>query len=162
MHLVIGGRGLIGGALVEKLFHRDLAYSFTSRRKEAAYRCDLAKLDVDSLPPASFVYLVAALPRFADCEALRESWIVNVDAPIAIARHYHKGAFVVFMSSDTVEYAGSTAYGRQKAHAEAYMQSIDAAIVRPVGKVMPERAPELAGFLIDIALRRASGVHRWS
>ena len=136
MHLVIGGRGLVGTALVEELKKRDVPFTATTRET-----FDLSKPAPNLswiLPKAEFVYLVAAIPKLAYCEQNpAESWRVNVDMPIAIAKHFRNSAFVTFVSSDAVETCGNTAYGRQKAAAEAFMHTIDAAIVRP-SRVPPE------------------------
>ena len=70
------------------------------------------------------------------------------------------GAAIIFISSDAVETCGGTAYARQKAAAEAYMRTINAAIIRP-GRIAPERAREFAAFVVDVALSHRSGIHRW-
>jgi hypothetical protein len=103
------------------------------------------------------VYLVAAVPKFAECEKNPDTWRVNVDAPIALARLF-PSAFKVFVSSDAVEFAGNTAYARQKAHVEGYMQSIDAAIVRP-NRISD--APKFAEYLIEVGQGRRPGLFRW-
>ena len=164
MHLVIGGRGLVGTALVHHLISRNLPLIATTRHEdESLFKLDLSEPERwKRLPMADFVYLVAAIPKLAYCEEHPDlSWRVNVDAPISLAKNYSRWhAFVTFVSSNAVEVCGNTAYGRQKAAAEAYMHTIDAAIVRP-SRVPPERATDLAGFLVQIALRRRIGVHHW-
>lgn len=162
MHLVIGGRGLIGTAVCQDICERKLSFDYTTR-----VDFDLRRLDFCNAPSidvGSVVYLVAAIPGFKACKHNPDSWIVNRDAPIAIARHYKSRAFIVFISSDVVDKQYDweySAYPRQKAEVEAYINSIDGAIIRPT-KVPPERASELAKVIVDVGLSRRPGVTRWS
>jgi dTDP-4-dehydrorhamnose reductase len=167
LHVVIGGRGLIGTALVHELASRDRRYWASSRDRNCAeweFFLDLTDPTEVAFPadmrPTDIVYLVAAMPGFAACEGNAQSWRINVDAQIALARWF-KRSFVVFVSSDSVEWAGGTAYARQKAQVESYIQSIDGAIVRPA-RVTPPRAAEFARCLVDVALQRKIGVTRWA
>ena len=111
MQLLIGGNGLIGTAVRREMERRYLTgtgppFRVTTRRESDAddgwilYRLGE---NPDQLPPATVVYLVAAKPGFAACEGSAESWVVNVDAQIAIARRFKRMAFVVYVSSDAVE-----------------------------------------------------------
>ena len=175
MHLVIGGRGLVGTALCAELAIRDIAFTATCKRLNHLNEIKLDLLDLvandleqkirKSLPPAEVVYLVAAKTGFGACEGDRSSWIVNVDAPIMIARHYRTWPLftyrchIVFISSDAVEYCGATAYARQKAQVESYIQSIDGAIVR-AGRV-GARVGELARVIADVGVQRRVGLTRW-
>ena len=164
MHLVIGGGGLVGTALVIELMSRKLPVIATTRIRNdtSVFTLDLLDPLANSLPRAEFVYLVAAIAKLAYCEQHPvESWRVNVDAPIVLAKHLRHYGFVTFVSSDAVETCGNTAYGRQKAAAEAFMQTIGAAIVRP-SRVPPEQASNLAAFLADVAIGRQTGVHHWT
>jgi dTDP-4-dehydrorhamnose reductase len=168
MQLLIGGNGLIGTAVRREMERRYLTgtgppFRVTTRRESDAddgwilYRLGE---NPDQLPPATVVYLVAAKPGFAACEGSAESWVVNVDAQIAIARRFKRMAFVVYVSSDAVETCGVTAYARQKAQVESYIQSINGAIVRPT-RVSAERAGDLASLFINVGLARNPGVYRW-
>ncbi len=172
VHLIIGGRGLVGSALCREMTRRELQWRSTSRHGHDPWRgsqygteyLDLAHLpdDTSEYPaPANFIYLVAANAKLAECERDPLAWRVNVDAPIALARYYHYGSHIIYISSDAVETCSGTAYGRQKAAAETYMQVVNATIVRP-SRIPPERAEEFAGFVIDAALKLRSGVLRWS
>lgn len=161
-HLVIGGYGLIGSALCAELTSRQVPFVATTRRTQQEHAMafyDLRRSDPASLPPASIVYLVAGMPGFATCEGNRLSWRVNVDAAIALARHY-RHSFVIFISTDAVEWCGATAYAREKAQVEPIIHAIDGAIVRPA-KVTPERAGEFAKALAEVARARKPGVFRW-
>jgi nucleoside-diphosphate-sugar epimerase len=166
-HLVIGGNGLIGTALCDELARRNNDHLATTRRTDDPNKLlfVLGKDDPYLLPQASVVYLVAARPGFSACEGDAESWVVNVDAQIAIARRFirhnpSRVAFIVYVSSDAVEWCGGTAYARQKAQVEAYIQSIDGAIIRPT-RVTPVTVKAVAGLMIDVGIARTSGVHRW-
>lgn len=163
-HLVIGGNGLIGTALCEELERRNLTFICTTRRSSESlgpkFMFRLGHDEPAELPDAGIVYLVAATPGFAACEGNAESWVVNVDAQIAIARRFKATAFIVYVSSDSVEWGGVTAYARQKAQVEAYIQAIDGAIVRP-SRVVPAMAPDFAKLMVDVGLRRQQGVTRW-
>lgn len=161
--LVVGGTGFVGAALVAELHRRGRQVIATSRRPaplppgEVFY--DLADGQPEQLPVADTVYLVAAMPTFAACEGNPLAWRVNVDAPIAIARQF-PGAFVVFVSSDAVEWCGATAYARQKAQVEGFMHSRWGAIVRP-NRILPQTVGAFAALLADVGESRNSGLHRW-
>lgn len=163
MHLVIGAHGLIGTALCKELGAHNIAYMATTRRRSddgsKMVPFDLLKADTMPLPAAEVIYLVAAMAGFAACEGSAESHRVNVDAPIALARRYRK-SFVVYISSDAVEWCGGTAYARQRADVESYIQAIDGGIVR-ASRVAPNRADELANFIIGVAETRKVGLTRW-
>ena len=173
MHLVIGGDGMIGTALRHELERRHLPWAATTRREKSASSLewpqrlfiDLAAHDFRDwklpLITSGTVYLVAAMSKFLDCESNPLAWRVNVDGPIALAQIYsHRGAFVVFISSEAVEKAGGTAYGRHKAFAESYMQTIDAAIVRPA-KIPVDQVGVFANAVVDIGTARRPGLTRW-
>lgn len=155
---------MVGTALRAALVRREIDFHYTTRRGTGRIeQCYLDLLNPPVVWPSprqyDVVYLVAAIAKFAECERDPATWVVNVDAPIALARTFN-AAFKVFISSDAVEYAGNTAYARQKAHVEAYMQTIDAAIVRP-NRIAPEHAGVFAEFLIEVAETRHVGVVRW-
>ncbi len=163
INLIVGGNGLVGTALRSALERKEIMFDFTSRTLDGTL--NQIRLDLMSVPnfwhcDYDVVYLVAAVPKFAECERDPATWRVNVDAPIAMARLFPK-AFKVFISSDAVEFAGNTAYARQKAHVESYMQSIDAAIVRP-SRIPPENADMFAEYLIAVGQGRRPGLFRWS
>lgn len=158
LHLVIGGDGLIGGALCKELASRNLEFNATSRRPRARWPFDLLDMK-DELPPCSIVYIVAAFTGFAKCEGNTKAWRANVDAPIHIARDRCWNAFIVFMSSEAVEWS-SSAYARQKAQAEAYFNVAGGAIIRPA-KITSDTVGEFAKFAVDVAEAKQRGVFRW-
>ena len=113
-HLVIGGRGLVGTALCKALFENRLGYDYTTRHQgpNVGFYYDLAAGEpsrlVREFPQPEVIYLVAAMTKFQECEGNPFAWYVNVDAPIAIMRHF-PNSFRIFVSSDAVEWGGHTA-----------------------------------------------------
>jgi nucleoside-diphosphate-sugar epimerase len=165
-HLVIGGDGKIGKALCRELCAQGVEYRSTTRRRWAAFDGKLfldlydLKIGLDELGNPNTVYLVAAMSGMIVGKD-SESYRINVDAQIKLARYYsQQDTFVVFISSDAVEFPDQSAYARQKAAVEAYIQSIDGAIVRPT-RIAPERIEEFAGLVVDIGVNRIVGVTRW-
>jgi nucleoside-diphosphate-sugar epimerase len=168
-HFIIGGDGLIGLSLRKELRNRDANLNWSTRRSgEKGVFLDLFE-PIDELPAADIVYMATNYrgptgSAFQDCQCDPVgSWRVNVDGPIAIARHYVRhtpGTFIVYLSSSAVEYSGGPEYGRQKAQVEAYMNTIDAAIIR-ASRVDLVRLPAFAAMVVDIGMARRAGVTRW-
>jgi dTDP-4-dehydrorhamnose reductase len=166
VHVIIGGDGLLGAALRDLLTQSGTDYIATSRRVGAnipwprSFYFDLAQ-PIPELPPGEVVYIVAAIPHIVTCERDPVTWTVNADAPIAIAKQYAaRGEFVVFVSSDAVTHADSFTYGKQKTYAEAYMNTINAAIIRP-RRFTKTTADILAAFIWDVGNKRLPGVFKW-
>jgi len=179
-HLVVGGTGLVGSALVTHLLSEGEQIQYTTRRQplalghlEVPFRPEVIKYDLltddpnIALPKCSgdlkieFVYLVAAMPGFAVCGSNPLAWRVNGDAQIAPARKYWGNTTIVFVSSEAVEIAGGTAYARQKAAVEAFMHVCGGAIVRP-SRVEKSKADAFAAFLVSVAKQKKPGVYRWA
>lgn len=169
MHLIVGGDSKLGIALRNELTIRVIAHAWTSRRWKKGLSGGGLGVHLDLLHADDFVmpndlrvlYLVAAVPKFADCERDPATWQVNVDAPIALAMSATKaGAFVVFVSSDAVECCSGTAYARQKAHAEMAMRFLGAAIVRP-SRIAPDGIAEVARVLVSIGIAGKPSLTRW-
>jgi hypothetical protein len=165
-HLIIGGFGLIGTALREEMAARGLNFMYTrrsSRPDSSGIVFDLEE-PTKRLPSCGTAYLVAARQGFAACEGSAPAWHMNVDSIIALGlrfRAQRPPAFVVFISSDAVEWAGGTAYARQKAQVEAFLAGDpNAAVVRPTR--VGDRARDLARVLISVGIGRVAGLTRWS
>ena len=156
--LVIGGDGLLGRNLVEALYEAGHEVVRTSRDvlSDALY-LDLSR-PIPTLPPCDVIYLCAAMSGFAKCEGNPLSYVVNVDAPLEIARR--KTAFPVYVSSDAIEFVSSTAYARQKMQAELGILMLDGAVIRP-GKFNQDNVAPLCRLMINVGVNRKSGVHRW-
>jgi dTDP-4-dehydrorhamnose reductase len=165
MQLIIGGDGILGTALRGCLDKAGVDAIVTTRRLVTppwprSMHLDLSK-PIPDLPPADVVYIVAAVPQIIVCERDPKTWTINADAPVAIAKQYAwRGEFVVFVSSDAVQYAEGFAYARQKAHAEAFMNTINAAIIRP-GRFTHETVDGLARLILDVGMYCRAGVHQW-
>lgn len=70
-----------------------------------------------------------------------------------------RNGFVVFVSSDAVEFCGHMEYGRQKAQVEAALAMHPrCAVVRP-GRFDAETAPALAKMIVSVT---TEGLHRWT
>lgn len=167
-HLVIGGSGFIGGGVALQL---EIASHDCLRWFRQDY--DLLRRS-GTLPIADFIYLCAGTKGYANCDKNpRESWTVNVDSQIDIARYYAEPQiitepytgqipphpFIIYISSDAVEFSNSN-YAIQRRHVEAYMNTINAAIIRP-GPISEDRSIEFAKLVIDTAIRRKRGLTRW-
>lgn len=161
-HLVIGGNGLVGTALRTELLRRNVKFEWTTRwsGQPGALFLDLRRPWIVPSTSPSVVYLVAAVTSGRACEGNPEAWRINADAPITLAKHFRK-AFIVYLSSDAVEWSAPTAYARQKAQAEAFMNTIDAAIVRPA-PIRPDTVAGFARWLAEIGTMKAPGIHRWA
>ncbi len=175
MHLVIGGDGLIGGALCKELGARNLEYLATTRRVHsnllppppqipAAVPFDLreaatADLPIGPMEDDGIVYLVAAVAGFGKCQTNPDAWRVNVDGPLRLAERLWR-CFFVFISSDVVEMPGSDAYQTQKRYVELYFRLAGGMIIRPA-LVAPGRVGELAKVIVDEGLARQPGGLRW-
>ena len=157
--LVVGGDGLLGRNLVEAIYEAGHDVVRTSRDALSdAFYLDLSR-PIPVLPTCDVIYLCAAMSGFAKCEGNPLSYVVNVDAPLEIARR--RVAFPVYVSSDAVEFISGTAYARQKMQVELGILMLDGAVIRP-GKFSQANVASLCRLMIDVGVNRKSGVHRWS
>lgn|SRR5574340_335141 len=168
--LIVGGDGLVGGHL-GCLSGKGLPQIvLTSRRKDAGDSRIFADLDGGNVAEviaakADVVFLCAAMTSMLACrENPGLSYRINVTETVSLAsRLVKQGAFVVFLSSNTVfngmvnrpdehePYAPVTEYGRQKVSAEQQLLAISGAdehiaIVR-LSKVLSPHAGMAAEFL---------------
>lgn len=154
--LVVGGDSLIGAALAAALRARGDEVTSTSRREDrqaGVVRLDLADAEAVAsvdLPRADVAFLCAAMTRIADCRAAPElARRVNAEAPAVLAtRLVAAGTRVVFLSTAAVldgsaplmaadsPAAPRSAYGRDKADAEAAILALEGAAVVRFGKVV--------------------------
>lgn len=163
-HLVIGGDGCLGSALVRVLQETEQEVMWTSRRKTAVslYGKPLA-LDlsgnIPELPSANVVYLVASIKGFEACEGKANTWVVNVDAPLSIAHKLWGKSFMVFISTDATEWS-SASYARQKAHVELGVLMMGGAVIRP-GRFGADTVGPLAQLVSYVGRKKIPGVHKW-
>jgi dTDP-4-dehydrorhamnose reductase len=172
--LVIGGDGLIGSRLMDRLLRSGADAKATSRRKaRLTERCDFLDLSCDTtgwrpLERPTVACICAAATSLEYCRANpAASRKLNVDNTIAMAQSLvDSGAFVIYLSSSLV-YDGevncrraeeptkpTTEYGRQKAAAEAELRELgnSVAIVR-LTKVLGTEPTLLVRWLADLRLQ---------
>ena len=151
--LVTGASGLLGAALsrhLEAEGHYALPYPHRLEARNVAYMgCELA-------------FLCAGTKGFAECEGNRAAFRADVDGNIALARWLlRRGTFVVFVSTDAVEWALHTAYARNRFMVElAIGWEPNVAIFRPA-KFDAGNVGEAAKALAGVGLERRAGLTRW-
>jgi dTDP-4-dehydrorhamnose reductase len=163
--LVVGGDGLLGGALARQLETDGVRVMTTSRHAgTGTLSLDLAtKPQSWRLPDQGLdvAFLCAAVTGQGACE--REpaaTRLINVERTCALADALlARGVFLVFPSTDLVSAAPLPVYAQQKREVEAHLAGKSAAVVR-LGKVLAPRAGILADWIE--ALRRARTVTPYS
>ncbi len=149
-YLIIGGDGLIGGALYRTLSKHGVAVYRTSRqprRDGKSFFFDLGNSDINVSPHRPLwsivrkekptVFIAAGVTGLKECETAPESTgIINVtNTTTVVGELVRAGCFVVFLSSNAV-FSGqrpfpsehertcpSTEYGRQKVEVEEFLRS---------------------------------------
>lgn len=154
---IIGANGHIGSKLADVLIARKHSANLVTRRPGK----DIKPFDLRSpdahLPDADVTFLCAAMAKFIDCESNPESWRVNVDAPIAIAKRV---PYMVHLSSDAVERALHTAYGMQKAFAEMALTAMPNVLIARLPRVTSDNIGTICERMVELAERGASGTVR--
>lgn len=173
--LVVGGDGLIGGALVKAARARGLQVISTSRREgQGDLSFDLARPETwPVLPRVEAVVIAAAVARLAAVAAdAAGSAAVNVGGPTRLAEQCRaSGTFCLYLSSDKI-FDGTlplrdrhdppcpmTEYGRQKMLGEASVLASGGAVLR-LSKVLAPGLPLLAGWREQ--LRAGTPIHPFS
>lgn len=170
--LVLGADGLIGSRLAHALRSQGAVVLETTRRRETL-RAGRELLDLGNptfhaprSTSGGIAVLCAARTSVLECEREPdETWQVNVNATLALARDLvDAGARLIYLSSNLV-FDGSqpfpehdapvnpqTEYGRQKAAVEQELlrSGAAAAIVR-LSKVVGERMPLIERWKADLA-----------
>jgi len=149
--LIIGGSGLLGRAL-QKII--PTAYAPTRKDFALQERTEFHGIDL--------AFLCAGTKGFAECEGNRAAFRSDVDGNIRLARHLLKqGTFVVFVSTDAVEWALHTAYARNRHMVElAIGGAPGVAIFRPA-KFDVSTVASVAQLCASIGLNRIEGLTRW-
>lgn len=165
MDLVVGGDGLIGRALTQRLGGHFVA---TTRRPAKSGRIFLDLNDVFALdlPRVSVAYIAAGMGR-PECEAdplLARR--VNVDGTVALAAYLiERGAYVIFPSSAAVFSEGDrpkptdatspiSVYGRLKVETERQLLALGNCAILRLSKVIAPDAGLLARWQSDYATDR--------
>ena len=152
---VTGGHGLLGSALLRLLMDDNNLYAPPRKHFE------LTTDDYDDTGN-DIAFLCAGTKGFAENEGNRESFRSDVDGNIRLARHLlrHK-TFVVFVSTDAVEWALHTAYARNRFMVElAIGAEPNVAIFRP-SKFDASNVAEVARVCAEVGLKRKEGLTRW-
>lgn len=157
--LVIGADGFVGQRL-QQMSGAD----GTSRRNPLflpnSYYLDLLDFKTGDLPLTEVVYLCAGVNGSLTCARnVQEAYRINVDATIKIAEHYKYSAFVVWISSTTVEW-GLDHYATQKRTAETALRGLGVGIVR-AGRVTRDNVDDLCNLMMKVGRAKKSGLYLW-
>lgn len=160
--LIIGADSVIGAALKPHLEQNGWSVAGTSRRNDSsALFLDLAADDVASteLPAVDVAFFCASMSRFAECREQPElTRHVNVIAPVGLATQLVAAGTRVVLLSTSAVFDGlqpfstidrpacpTSAYGRQKAEAEAHFLALGGqATVLRLTKVIHDGFPLFA------------------
>lgn len=151
-----GGSGLLGTALA-RLF--DPIEFFAPPRSDFQLE---QKVYPDWLWGYDLAFLCAGTKVFSDNEGNRQAFRSDVDGNIRLARYLiHRGTFVVFVSTDAVEWALHTAYARNRFAVElAIGHELIVGIFRPA-KFDYSNVAEVAKACSEVGLGRRQGLTRW-
>jgi dTDP-4-dehydrorhamnose reductase len=170
--LIVGGDGMIGGAVAARFIETGHRTWATTRRLAQATAetpfLDLSMEQLAPLPPADVVIIAAAVARLGDCEADPQgSRRVNVDGTLALAKSYlERGSHVIFLSSDKVfdgtrphrlrgePTCPATTYGEQKAFTEAALGKLPGTAIVRLSKVLSPNTALLRGWQKTLAAGR--------
>ncbi len=149
MNLIVGARGKLGSALMRLL------------PKSHAYRHRLEDVPQNT-DDYAVAYLCAGTVGFAECEGNRKAFRSDVDGNIRIARNLlEQGTFVVFVSTDAVEWALHTAYARNRFSVELAIGGLpNVAIFRP-SKFDATNVSRVAKACAYVGENRIQGLTRW-
>ena len=151
MILITGGTGILGGAIKDRI-----PDAYAPTREELPLRVTYGRA------PHTFdaVYLCAGTKGYAENEGNRESFRADVDGNISLARRLLRtGSFVVFISTDGVEWGAHTAYARNRLLVEiALVMQPNVSIVRPA-KFSRETVGPLADLCVRLGSEKIDGVH---
>lgn len=152
---VFGSRGMLGSHLIWK---KELGEISPFNRESFP----LDGGDLSTILPHDLAFLCAGTKGTEACEGNREAFRSDVDGNIRLSRHLLKqGTFVVFVSTDAVEWALHTAYARNRFMVElAIGNEPNVAIFRP-GKFTESNVSEVAKACAEVGLQRKEGLTRW-
>lgn len=156
---MVGADGFIGKRLLE------LTGGEGTSRGNPIYHhhhvLDLKEFNSDTLPDADVVYICAGVNGAKNCEGNQEAHRTNVDGTIKLAKHYvGHGAFVVWVSSTTVEWA-NTSYARQKAMTETVLFNVPNVGIVRAGRVLHSNVDDLCNVLMKVGRDGIEGLTLW-
>lgn len=158
--LIIGGDGFIGRNLCRHLPNAAITTRRNGSLGQNAFYFDMEKRG--PLPDADIVYICAGVNGTLTCsQEPQRSYRVNVDGTIYIAEHYRDRAFVVWISSTTVEWL-TEHYGRQKHTAELYLRAMPHVGIVRAGRVMQSNVDELCTLMIRMGLGQEHQIVLWN
>jgi len=147
MNLVVGHKGLLGSELMKM---KDM--------EAATFRLE------DDVDPKGYdvAFLCAGTKGTAECEGNRKAFRSDVDGNIRLGRAmWRNGCFVVFVSTDAVEWGLHTAYARNRFMVELALGGMpNTAIFRP-GKFDKYNARDVARACARVGINRIEGLTRW-
>lgn len=173
--LVIGSDGVVGTAIRKEFAdHPEFnahVLATTRRGQRGPDSVFLNMLEPDAMSfwsqarlcRVELAFMCAGINGFKECEGQPESWRINVDGTLYVALRLIKerGVFVVYPSTQAVEWLGS-AYARQRAQVEAALLATwQAAIVR-IGRTTKGNGRACAEALVRHGLRRRPGTYYWT
>lgn len=166
--LIIGIDGKIGSALGERLIGLGWDVMGTSRRSERRNKVWYLDLDhltsIEDMPLCEHLFICAAMTKYEDCRKNPEqARRINVDAPVAITRHFSSsGVHIIFLSTAAVfdgkiplvpaesPQTPTSEYGRTKSDAEKLLLAEKAPIaILRLSKVLTFD-PLFAGWLTSL------------
>lgn len=155
MNLVIGIDGILGSAIFERVEDR-------CGPTRGTFDLAMPHLDYPGRKPPTAAYLCAGTKGYAECEGNRKAFRADVDGNIRVARQLlREGSFVVFISTDGVEWGAHTAYARNRLLVEmALIMQPNVAIVRPA-KFSKETVGPLADLCVEVGTDKKEGLHYW-
>jgi nucleoside-diphosphate-sugar epimerase len=159
--LIIGMDGFIGRALCR---HLPDALKTTRRGQRGLepieHHFDL--LQPGWVPPADIVYLCAGVNGTLSCaQDPQRSYRTNVDGTIFVAEYCRDHAFLVWISSTTVEWLGEH-YGEQKRIAENYLRALPHVGIVRAGRVLQSNVAELCSLMVEVGRQRRRGIVLWN
>ncbi len=155
--LVVGGDGLIGGAL-KSFFEPDVIATSRRQNDSSSVFLDLM-LPPDQLMTADVAYFCAGVNGIRENEGNAIAWRTNVDGTIAVIKLVPE-AFVVYLSSNAVEWS-DTSYARQRGAVELFLQTRGRAAIVRVQKVTKDNVAQFVLFLVKIGQKQRDGVYHW-
>ena len=150
--LITGSRGILGGAI-----HKRIPSAYATTRKTL----NLSHQVTPEFSTFDTAYLCAGTKGHKECEGNAEVFRADVDGNIRLIRHLLKqGCFVVFVSTDAVEW-GTTSYTRNRLLVEqALWFQPHTAVIRP-SRFTEMNVAALADLCVDVGTARKEGVHYW-